>query len=796
MNETDLFLPEVPLRFLGYNKRLGKTSPPQTLYWHSLNTYTCAKVISQLVSVPFNQTESRVLLWSALLHDSGKSADCWQESGHGPHVPEGSLKEKIRDVLRNDKMTKEMAPASDDEIETIIELITEHHTRHTLSSADVERLLAVLKLADSIVSSTRVDSEILDRVKRFLQPKYIPIVLTAEDHPVSYSALAFADKSAEKNRAIVLLTNKLQSMYLLPEGIDPAEFEENVIKGVKESIFNSGGDSAVLSNIYRWTSTGPIRDKDINRFLAKVHDNREGIIKEIFTELQDRKKSLERMKSKGKSPDERIVWFGPFRLLLHATQLVDQKEEKLMGTDILIGSLKKSKSPTPEKDSAKKVADAIGAASPEDYVEQVVDIIAKNTAKPFSTETADIDVLHWSDEILDTSALADKAYKYYKNKLWNNETHRRNSAKYCFSCKRRSPTRDAPNSDYLPTNTWTSSNVEKKKIRVCELCYIAQKYLLPRTEHGRFHLDFTPAYNQARVEWNDVFWQGLQTPDWWPNFVSSHQVVFSLKGNTPNEALAEALGFTLKYQTEASEEYKSFADLLFKNGLSGTVGSGPQYPQQVMLTGCGIRVGFSDWEIYGEAIKMLANTHPQDVFPVNYAWRKLTKEQWGWGTLLASRHRKEETRRKINQYPYLQVVQEIIKMKSDGSDNEMLEKVSELPLWVADKDKRFSSAEKIFRRMERVTLAAARHREKYGENEKEIVDIATYVGMKQLRSAIIKNSEDKKWEISDERLKSVEESLRSVAEKLWVLRNDHGARSDFINAAIMAVAYNARKDVN
>ena len=68
--------------------------------------------------------------------------------------------------------------------------------------------------------------------------------------------------------------------------------------------------------------------------------------------------------------------------------------------------------------------------------------------------------------------------------------------------------------------------------------------------------------------------------------------------------------------------------------------------------------------------------------------------------------------------------------------------------------------------------------------------------MKQLRAAIIKNSEDKKWEISDERLKSVEESLRSVAEKLWVLRNDHGARSDFINAAIMAVAYNARKDVN
>ena len=28
MNETDPFLPEVPLRFLGYNKRLGKTSPP------------------------------------------------------------------------------------------------------------------------------------------------------------------------------------------------------------------------------------------------------------------------------------------------------------------------------------------------------------------------------------------------------------------------------------------------------------------------------------------------------------------------------------------------------------------------------------------------------------------------------------------------------------------------------------------------------------------------------------------------------------------------------------------------
>jgi hypothetical protein len=712
-------------------------------------------------------------------------------------VPDELLKEKIRDVLRNDKMTKGMAPVSDDEIETIIEFITEHHTRHTLSTADVERLLAVLKLADSIVSSTRVDSEIMDRVIRFLQPKYIPIVLTAEDHPVSHSALALADKFAtEKNQAILLLTNKLQSMYLLPERVDPAEFKESAMKYVRENIFNSGNNSLVLSNIYSWTSAGPIRDGDTDRFLVKIHDDRDGITKEIFTELEGRKRSLEKMKSKGKSADESILWFGPFRLLSHATKLVNPKAEKLMGTDIPIKSFKKPKSPMPEKDVPKTVADAIGAASPEDYVERVVDIIAKNTTKPFSTETADIDVLHWSDEILDTTALAKEAYKFYREKLWNNETHRRNSNEYCFSCKRRSPTRDAPNTDYLPTNTWTSSNVEKKKTRVCELCYIAQKYLLPRIEQGRFHLDFTPAYNQARVEWNDVFWQGLQTPDWWPNFVSSHQVVFSLKGNAPNEALTEALGFTLKYQTETSKEYGSFADLLFKNGLSGTVGSGPQDTQQDMLTGCGISVSFSDWEIYGEAIKMLANTHPQKVFPINYVWTKLTKERWGWGTLLASRHRDEKTRRKINQHPYLQAVQGIIKMKSDGSDNQMLEKLSELPLWVADRDKRFGSAETIFRRMERVTLTATRHREEYGGNEEDIIDIVTGVGMKQLRSTVIKNSKDKKWEISDERLKSVEESLRTVAERLWALRNAHGARGDFINAAIMAVAYSARKEAN
>lgn len=778
-----IFLPEVPLRYLGFHKILGKSMPPQTLYWHCLNTYYCTETISELLPVKLNEAERRILRWAALLHDAGKSIESWAKRGYGPHIPTEDIRKKLMGLLEDDELTMGYAPSGEDEKEIIIELITEHHTRKKLSNVDTERIMKIVKLADKITSKTRIDTALVNEVHAFLQPSYRPVVLSAEEHPISYYALSCADIQAEKNGAKILLTNKLQSLYLVKETVDINDFKQKVITAVKAELSQLSEGSNTLSRIYTWVSAGPI--KDLDAFLRRLHSNKEKIREEMIEALKSKERQLAKNIKKGLAADERELWFGPIRLLLDMSKRA--KSATLLGTDITLKSLKSPGSPVPNKEIAQKVAERMGCSDPYEFIDKVLDLIEENTSSPQETYLV-LDIFHWNDETLDITGVAKDAYLHYRNTQWNSKSRKRMINKYCFSCKRRPPTREAPTIN-VPTDTWTSSIAEKRKVYVCDLCYTAQAYILPKIAKGRFHIDATPAYNQARIDWEFIFWDGLVSDQFRPSWVSSHYVVLDLRADTPNNAIVNALGYSIEFEHGTSKEYRSFADLLYLQGLHGTIGSGPQHPGKNMLTGCGIRIDFGDWEKYGSAMKMLSKTHPQKVFPAHQIWRKLTQPGWAWGTLLTIRHR----RGKIKGY-HIKDVQELIKMKSVEEDGTILEEVRKIPLHVANRDERFKTAETVFRRMDRATKTAAKHTVEYGSTDAEIIQRIAELGKKQLRARIIKNSKSGSWMISDERLAEVEDALTDVAKELWRLRNSHNARNDFINAAIMALAYNPKKE--
>ncbi|MEM4276983.1 MAG: HD domain-containing protein, partial [Thermoplasmata archaeon] len=193
MSNEGRFQPELPLRHLGYNKILGKNNPPQTLYWHCLNAYYCALTIAAHLPVPLSERERRILTWVALLHDAGKASGEWMATGRGPHVVDENVQATLRRTIANRSLAANYAVESDEEIDLIMELIAQHHTRKTLSDVDTERILSLVKLADNMVSATRIDTAMIDRINRFLAPRYIGVVLSAEEHPISYYALSHAD---------------------------------------------------------------------------------------------------------------------------------------------------------------------------------------------------------------------------------------------------------------------------------------------------------------------------------------------------------------------------------------------------------------------------------------------------------------------------------------------------------------------------------------------------------------------------------------------------------------------------
>jgi hypothetical protein len=702
--------------------------------------------------------------------------------GKGGHKPDDSVIQQIREVLSNRDLTADQALASEDEERLTLELICEHHTRTRLSNVDVERILAIVKLADGIVSATRIDSGILGRVNTFMQPNYRGIVLSAEEHPISYFALSHADICAEKRGATILVTNRMQSLYLVPEEIDMQSFKAAIVAEVAEQLSASHETGEVFKSLYRWVSELPIRDPNV--FLQRLHSDQDRVRKEIEDELTKRQRSLEARVKKGESVDERELWYGPFRILLHASKLFEAPNGLLIGTDIPIGEIKRPGSPVPDKDVPMKVAKKLAATSPLDYGARVLDLLRQNTKAPEQTGLLKVDFLHWSDEQINATAVAREAYGYYRKMLWNSRTTKRRVDGYCFSCKSRKPSRDAP-TGRMRTHSWISSVAAKEKVRVCELCFVAQAYILRDAYKGAFHLDATPSYNQARIDWDKIFWDGLSTDEFKPSWVSSHNVVLDLDAETPNEALGKALGYDLKFEYQSSPVYRSYADLLLMHGLHGIISAGPQHPGTSMISGCGADIDFEQWEQYGPILKMLRETHAQKVFPVNNVWSRLTRDLWGWGTLLAERER-----RKMLKPYHADKVRELIKMKSEKGDGAILENIRKIPLYVADREERFKSAESVFRRMDRATLTAARHAGDYGNNEDEIVFRVAELGKKQLRARILKNSKDGAWRISDGKLQEVETALRLAARELWKLREHHNARNDFVNAAIMAVAYN------
>ena len=778
------FLPEIPLRHLGFNMILGKTSPPQTLYWHCLNTYYCADTLSNILPTNLNDNEKRILKWASLLHDAGKGTDAWEIRGHGPHTPDEIMRNRINELLENPELTMGYEPTSQEEKDIIIELITEHHTRKTLSKINTERIMKIVKLADKITSRTRIDYTLANEIYAFIQPSYKPLVLTAEDHPISYYALSIADTQAEINGAMILLTNKLQSLYLVKESIDINIFKQKIVNMVANNLSLSHEGRDTLSRIYSWISALPIQDYDT--FINRLHSNKEQIREEMEKSLESKEKQLAKNIKKGLPSDEGELWFGPFRLLLDVSK--KQNSTTLIGTNITLDSFKKPGSPMPDKEIASNVAASLESSDPHHFIEIVLDLILKNTVSTIKPSSLVLDIFHWNDEVLDVTNLAKEAYGHYRATQWNSKSQKRKIDKYCFSCKRRPPTRPAPTGN-VPTNTWTSSVAEKSKIYVCDLCYTTQAYILPRIAKGKFHIDATPAYNQARIDWNDIFWQGLVSDQFMGSWVSSHHVLLDLRANTPNNAIVNALGYSIEFQHGTSKEYRSFADMLYLHGLHGTISSGPQHPGKFMLTGCGLRINFAEWGKYGNIMKMLRDTHPYKVFPAHQIWQKLTQTGWAWGTLLTIRHRRES----IKGY-HVKDIQELINMKSAEKNGTILDKVRSIPLHIADRDERFKTAEAVFRRMDRVTRTAAKHTIEYGSKDDEVIQRIAEIGKKHLRSRIIKNSKSGSWVVSDERLLEVEVALTEMAKELWNLRNNHMARNDFINAAIMAIAYNPKKE--
>ena len=790
------FIPENVLEYMSFHKMMAKKRPPQTLFWHSLNTFYASKTISEILPKKLTSSQKRVLLWAALLHDIGKGEKGWQNRKEGAHMISTSAESQVRDILKKTELVQGYAP-NNEEIDLIVELIREHHTRKSLSYPDMELLLSILKLADTLVSADMIDYSLINEVRRFSSGYYKPIVLTAEEHPISPYALSLADQYVVTEvRGTLLITNSYQSMYLIKEDVDIEKFKRGVLNYVSKRINseNSTGlkKGSLFKKISSWVSEGPIRDK--HAFFYAVHRMTNQVISEIRDNIKSTEQRLERRRDKGYVVDEREVWFGPYRVLHHATQLYMDKPKTLLGTNIDFGGSGIRKDSN-YKSRPYEVAKELGCDTPYDFAIKVLELIKKSTVLQ-DENVVDIDIFTWSDEEFNVSSKAMQAYQFYRNTQWNSKERIRNTDNYCFSCKRREAKRDAPTdpNNINKTDTWTSAAVKKGKVKVCELCFLTYAYILPRIESGRFNIIATPAYNQARIDWNAIFWGDLKSPDFSNYEIRSHRIVFPLRksdrkmADSPNDALMAAIGSTLEFEAGSKSEYLSYIDFLYRYGLLGTIGSGPQHPTPYVLSGMGIRIKAEEWERYGKMVRLLAKTSPQKTFPVVTSWNKLTKSKWGWGSLLAIRHK----RGKINKF-VTKEIEEWIKMVENEGDKSVLKRARKIHLYTADRDERFKSAESILRRMEGASRRVEKGIKLLGIDEPEIVEHIAQIGKKQLRARVIKNSSDGKWEISNDALSEVDDALRAVASEIWRLRNNHALRQDFINAVTMVMAYSPRE---
>jgi hypothetical protein len=768
---------------LGYHKKAGKTRPFQTLFWHCFNTYHAIRTMEDVLPEPLTLQESKILRLAALFHDTGKVQDCWQEKGSGPHTPSDAETEMLEAALQNSALMGDFLP-DESERAAIIQLIREHHTRKTVSSCDVDRLMTLLKTCDTLVSSTSISHTQVERIRELLQPTWVPLVLTAEEHPVSYYLLSACDVQAVEEGAKLLVTNPLQSLYLVPRKVDRGKFKvsvENAAAGLLEERMAASG---YYVSIDTRSSKRPVTDEA--RFRRDLHNP--GIsspLEEMLDVIRRRRKRLEADDAKGRNVNWDQLWYGPAKLLLWASKSV--KSNVVLGTNIHIESVVASRYPTFQE--SRRLGEELGATNPEDFAEIAIRKL-RDHLPPAKETDLDLDVFMWSDQVVDARGLAEAAYNHYKRTQWNSARAtswsrrplRRSTKAYCFSCKRRPPFDKAPTvpRSYLKIDTWTSSVAKKGPVRVCKLCHVAQAHVLPEREPARFSVQFTPPYNQARVDWPAIMAEGISPNQFDPEWVTSHRVLISLQGaSSPSDALA-AVFDARRGSARRGGSFRTIGDFLFLNGLTAVVGAGPGHAGEKMISGMGIRISHDQWERFGAVMALLDEFRRREEFPSVSIWRELVGRENAWGTFLAKVHRRHRMTRDR--------AQEVARVVDKLAAGTSLEQIRDLPLWTHDREERFKSAESIFRRMEEVARQAARRQDEYG-SESEIVEIIAQNGKKELRNRVMRARGQKNWPITGSSLCRVEKALRIAAREIWKTRDKALARKHWINAAVMTVAY-------
>ncbi len=791
------FDPRRILKYLGFDKMAAKTHPYQSLFWHCLNTYSISIALEESLPAPLTEEGSSILRLTALLHDAGKTRESWQTRGKGRHSLRDKEEEVIREVLTNPELFTELP--NERELEIVLDLITEHHVRKTDSYCDVERIMTIVKIADTLASAETISARHIDELTALFQPEWLPVVLTAEEHPISYFTLSLADELVSQRGGRLIVTNPLQSLYFLPSGIDIDMFEDQIIEMVESKLRVKAESSSLFRSLGSRASTHPVVDE----FLLWIDLGLGGgkSLDELRKEIQRIRDSIGRSAQKNRPVDSNRAWYPPIKLLYRISK--DLGLRQLVGTDIPLSEVCTRR--YPDFSDARRIGERIGAKNPESLAEIAVEILRREFPRPDSPGNTNLDILTWSNRETNAGKQARESYEYYKQFLWSSPIPtswssrplRRNTKDYCFSCKTRPPMKKAPVSHYFKTDTWTSSVSEKGPVQVCELCFLARAHVLELSEPCTFHVQFTPPYNQARLDWKNLLDTGLSTETaplidlrrW--DYVNAHRVIVPLScARTPGDALKEVF--------LRSGRKKSIADFVYENGLSAVVSSGPSHTGSSMLSGMGVEITPEEWEKFGRLMQLLVDTSPGGECAVRSLWLKINRSdkdspmnsRYGYGTELAVRHRAGMFKSKERAKEVTEIMDDI--GKEEGQT--IFDYVARIPLYTGDREDRFKSAESMLRRMEAIVRRASRQPDVYGGSEREIVELIAQVGKKQLRTRIEREKGEKEWRIRDEQLQSVDEALRQISKRLWALRGDHVARGDLINACIMRMAYRPKEE--
>lgn len=735
--------------------------------------------------------QQNILRLAALFHDAGKSEGRWQERKSGPHALGEQLRADLERVIADKDLFPE--PPTEREVKVAIEIVKEHHTRSTQSTGDVEIILDILKVADNLASSQMVSAWQIDELWKRFQPDRVPVAVTADEHPISYRTLALMDMAVESRNGRVVVTNPLQSLYLIPASTDLNSLKKEATEEVIEMLWQEAGRTKLFRALSSSSSDHPVVDKRM--LWADLASGGRRACEELIQEVQQISNQIDRAVRHGREQVDRDrAWLPPMKLIYRLSN--DQGSDKLLGTNIPLSEARSGKR-YPSSADAARIGRELGMKNPEEFASWAINVLRQEMNEPPESEHMKLDILTWSDDEVNASKKAREAYDYYKNRLWSSPAPTqwsdrplmRSTSNYCFSCKTRPPARKAPVSPggYFRIDTWTSSVSKKGPVQVCELCFLARAHILEVSEPSAFHVQLTPPFNQGRHDWRQLIGDALGDSGRIPGLdrihgqeVNSHRVVIPLVGAyTPGSALELAF--------KRNEQGNSIIDVLFLNGLAATISSGPSHVGGAMLSGMGIVITPKDWMRSGSLLQLLVETNPRKEPSAAEMWRA-ANSPYGYGTQLAIRQRNGMFKSKSAAEKVTQVLSQVMNM---GEDKNVFDRAASIPLLTRDHEERFKSSESVLRRMEDVVRRAAKRPEDVGADEREIVEVIAQVGKKQLRSRILKNQRE--WNLSNGQMAELDEALRSIAARLWSLRGNHTSRMDFINACVMRMAYSEKE---